>query len=47
MIDLANTRVLLTGAHGSLGGYVYEQLIAPPIADAMTSVRPSGEMAKL
>jgi len=28
MIDLANSRILLTGAHGFLGGYVYEQLLA-------------------
>ena len=27
MIDLANSRILLTGAHGFLGGYVYEQLL--------------------
>ena len=28
MIDLRNARILLTGAHGFLGGYVYEKLVA-------------------
>ena len=28
MIDLANARILLIGAHGFLGGYVHEQLLA-------------------
>src|SRR5262249_38860205 len=28
MLDLTNARILLTGAHGFLGGYVYEQLLA-------------------
>ena len=28
MFDLTSARILLTGAHGFLGGYVYEQLVA-------------------
>jgi GDP-L-fucose synthase len=28
MFDLTSARILLTGAHGFLGGYVYEQLLA-------------------
>jgi len=28
MFDLTNARILLTGAHGFLGGYVYQQLLA-------------------
>ena len=28
MLDLTTARILLTGAHGFLGGYVYEQLLA-------------------
>jgi len=28
LFDLTNSRILLTGAHGFLGGYVYEQLVA-------------------